>query len=228
MRLLNHLAGAFGIGFLAACSTSPPIPTDSSAKIHSVRVVSNGWHTSIVVGRDDVIATGLLLEAGDFPHSAFLEIGWGDREYFPAKEPTFGMALKAAFWATPAVIHLAGYPGSPEYSNQDVERLLMTQDGYRRMISAISNAFIRSDRGRADPFSPGLYWNSYFYDAQGDFYLFNTCNTWAARMLRAGGVDLEPTGVITANDLMTRLRAAVGENTVGTSSTHSTNSLAPS
>jgi hypothetical protein len=40
-------------------------------------------------------------------------------------------------------------------------------------------------------------------------YLFNTCNTWTARMLRAGGVNLSPSGVVTADDLVARLRAAV-------------------
>ena len=38
------------------------------------------------------------------------------------------------------------------------------------------------------------------------------CNTWTARMLRAGGVNLLPSGVITADELMARLRAAVGSN----------------
>ena len=45
-----------------------------------------------------------------------------------------------------------------------------------------------------------------FYAAQGRFHLGNTCNTWTARMLRAAGVDIDPGGVVTAGDLMGRLR----------------------
>ncbi len=56
------------------------------------------------------------------------------------------------------------------------------------------------------------YPDSNFYDARGRFHLFNTCNTWTARTLRAGGVNLSPSGVITADELVVRLRAAIGSN----------------
>ena len=57
--------------------------------------------------------------------------------------------------------------------------------------------------------SRGLYPDSRFYNALGEFHLFNTCNTWTARMLRAGGVALSPSGIVTADGLMARLRTAL-------------------
>jgi uncharacterized protein (TIGR02117 family) len=210
-RMMGALAWLVCAGCLAACAAVPPLPpADAGPRIHAVRVVSNGWHTAIVISRAEVIATGLLPEADDFPDAAFLEFGWGDRVYYPAKEKTFGMALGAALWVTPAVMHVAGRASASELTYADVEVLAMTQGGLRRMVRAIAGEFVRPESGRAEPVSRDHFLGGHFYDAHGTFHLFNTCNTWTARMLRAGGVDLSPSGVITADDLMTRLRAAVG------------------
>ena len=200
---------------LAACPAAPPLPpADSGPRIHILHVVSNGWHTAIAVPRSELVATGLLPEAADFSSAAFLEFGWGDRVYYPAREKTLGMTLGAALTATPAVMHMAGLaraPGLPD-TGSEVVRVALTEGGFRHLVGAIAGEFNRPEGGRAEPISPGLYPDSHFYDARGTFHLLNTCNTWTARMLRAGGVKLTPSGVITADDLMERLRAAIGTN----------------
>ncbi|MCZ6773272.1 MAG: DUF2459 domain-containing protein [Proteobacteria bacterium] len=192
---------------------APPLATaDNGLRVHEVRVVSNGWHTAIIAPRSELIATGLLPEADDFPDAAFLEFGWGDRVYYPAKKKTLGMALGAALTTTPAVMHMAGLARAPELTHGDAEVVLLalTRTEFRHLVRAIAGDFERPESGRAEPISRGLYRDSNFYDARGAFHLFNTCNTWTAHMLRAGGVNLSPSGVITAGELMDRLRDAVG------------------
>ena len=66
----------------------------------------------------------------------------------------------------------------------------LAQGGFRHLVHAIAGDFKRLEGGRAEPISRGLYRDSNFYDARGTFHLFNTCNTWTARMLRAGSVNL--------------------------------------
>lgn len=216
-RLIVALARLACAGWLGACVAAPPLPpTDDGPRIHAVRVVSNGWHTAIVVPRSEVVATGLLPEAGDFPDASFLEFGWGDRVYYPAKRKDLGMALGAALTPTPAVMHLAGLGDAPEliYPGSDIVRVPLTQGELNHLVRAIAGEFERPDGGRARSVSRGLRPDSNFYNALGTFHLFNTCNTWTARMLRAGGVDLSPSGVVTADELMARLRAALAERRV--------------
>lgn len=198
--------------WLAACVAAAPLPAaDQGPRTHAVRVVSNGWHTAIVIGRADLVATGLLPEADDFPDAVFLEFGWGDRVYYPAGEKTLGMALDAALAATPSVMHMAGLARPPEltYADAEVVPVALTQAGFRRLVGTIAGNFERPEGARAKPISRGLYPDSNFYHAHGAFHLFNTCNTWTARMLRAGGVNLSPSGVVTADELVARLRAVV-------------------
>lgn len=176
-----------------------------------MRVVSNGWHTAIVVARADLMATDLLPEAGDFPDASFVEFGWGDRVYYPAGKKTFGMALETAVTATPAVMHMAGLARPPEltYADAEVVPVALSQAGFRRLAGAIAGDFERPEGKRAAPVSRGLYPDSYFYNARGAFHLFNTCNTWTARMLRAAGMNLSPSGIVTADELVARLRAVL-------------------
>lgn len=200
---------------LAACSSAPPLPEiDDNPPSHEVRVLNNGWHTAIVVNRSEVVAAGLLPEAEDFPDAAFLEFGWGDRTYYPAKEKTFGMTLGAALIGTPAIMHVAGRAAnfSRMTANGQIVALTLTEGGFRRMMRAIAGDFQRPETGRAEPVARGLYPASFFYHAHGSFHLFNTCNNWTARMLRAGGIAISPSGIVTADNLITRLRAALSEH----------------
>ena len=213
MKLLVVLVWLLCGGGLAACAaTPPPPPLEDGPPVHSVVVASNGWHTAIIVSRPGVAATGLLPEVDDFPDALFLEFGWGDRTYYPAKDPTVGMALGAALTPTPAVMHMAGRTYAPvtDPENPNLVLVRLTQDGFEHMIRAIAGEFTRPEGGvRAVSIAPGLYGDSKFYDAESTFHLFNTCNTWTARMLRTGGVNLPASGIITADDLMARLREAV-------------------
>jgi hypothetical protein len=47
-----------------------------------------------------------------------------------------------------------------------------------------------------------------FYAARGTFHFLNNCNTWVATILAAGGIDIDPDGIVTASHLMRRARAA--------------------
>lgn len=197
---------------LAGCAGGPmpPAPAEPEppgAARRAVDVVSNGWHTAIVVPRAD--AAGLLPEAGDFPGATFLEIGWGDRDYYQAPEATTGLALAAALTPTPAVLHVAPRGRAPP-AGVEIIRVMLTEAGLGRLVTAIAGSFVRPKDGRAVPIGPGLAPGSRFYHARGTFHLFNTCNTWTARMLRAGGLAIEPSGIVTAGQLMDAVRDAVG------------------
>lgn len=205
--------------WLAACTVAPPLPTtDSAQRVHTLYVVSNRWHTAITVDRLKIVATGLLPETVDFPDAKFLEIGWGDRAYYPAQRTTLEMTLRAAFVPTSAVMHVAGRTRAPKASPpgaaSEVVQLMLSDVQFHRLIRTIAAEFDRPEGGRAEPIAPGLYPGSHFYDAHGTFHLLNTCNTWTARMLSSGGIKVSPSGVVTADAVMARLRTAIQADAV--------------
>ncbi len=198
----------------AACSAGPAAPprpetapVASAGGAHTVFVTSNGWHSGIVIARTG-LAPGRIPEAADFAGARYLEFGWGDAEYYPAKQTTIGMTLRAVLVPTPAVVHVAGLSVTParRYPEAEVVELSLDGAGLSRLVDFIDAGFDRGGRARAESTGPGLYPDSRFYPALGRFHLFNTCNTWTARALAAAGLAVDATGTARAEGLMRQVR----------------------
>lgn len=198
---------------LAACTAKPNAPAvamqdgvESGADI-AVYVASNGWHTGLILP-SDAIPPGRLPETADFPESRYLEFGWGDAEFYPAKDPTTAMVLRAALTPTAAVMHVVGLPAEPTrvFPKAEIIRLQIDQDAFDLLLDHIGGSFDRGDDRRAVSVGPGLYPNSRFYPATGRFHLGNTCNSWTARGLATVGVALETPEIVRAEALMAQLR----------------------
>jgi uncharacterized protein (TIGR02117 family) len=173
---------------------------------HRIWVASNGWHSGIVLARADV-PESVIPEIADFPHARFFEFGWGDAEFYPAREAGAWLALRAAF-PGPAVMHVAGLPDHPARLWPQVTILPFAVDtqGLRRLLVFLRHSFDRAGAGRAEVTARGIYPFSLFYPATGRFHLFTNCNTWTAQALTAMGLGASLGGVNTAEDLISRIR----------------------
>jgi len=187
------------------CNSLAPHPavTDTTA-VGEIQVVSHGWHAGIVIRRSD-IPEGSWPEIRDFPNADYLEVGWGDRDYYQARDPGLGTTLKAALWPTASVLHVVGLRGpvAGNFPHSDVVALPITREGLARLIAFIDAAHNRPDRTPLRSLGPGLYGDSRFYPARGRFHLFNNCNRWTARALRAAGHDIDD--AITVRGLLGQL-----------------------
>jgi uncharacterized protein (TIGR02117 family) len=186
---------------------TPPAATTVTGATAIVHVISNGWHTGLVLARRD-IPIGVLPEINDFPLATYLEFGWGDRAYYPHPDPGIGLALAALLTPTAAVMHIAGHGSMPHAEGRSfaVVAIPMTTSQLRRLVSSIDASFDRPAGERARAVAAGLYPDSLFYPAVGTFHLYETCNTWTARRLAAAGLDV-PTRVTRARPLMGALEA---------------------
>lgn len=196
------------IAFFLIANAAETVLADDLAAGHEIAVISNGWHTAIIMPRQVLAETGKIPELADFPDAAYIEFGWGDRTYYPSENKSIGLAVGAIIGASPAVMHVNGLqaPATEVYPKAEIMTLTMSDNQFARLATAISKEFMRLGVIRSQPVEPGLYANSLFYDARGDFHLFNTCNTWTARMLQAAGVNISPDGVFRASTVMERLR----------------------
>ena len=173
---------------------------------HRIWVVSNGWHSGIVLARADV-PESVIPEIADFPQARFFEFGWGDAEFYPAREAGAWLALRAAF-PGPAVMHVAGLPDHPAriWPNVTILPFAVDADALRRLLDFLRHSFDRAGAGRAVVTARGIYPFSLFYPATGRFHVFNNCNTWTAQALTAMGLGVSLGGVNTADDLISRIR----------------------
>ncbi len=189
--------------FFTCVATSSPLRQEKQ----QIFVTSNGWHTGIVLKRN-YLSLENMPEITDLPQAQFLEFGWGDAEFYPAKEAGVDMALAAALVPTAAVMHVVGLPAEPSrhFTRAEVVPLSLGKQDLDRLIAFIADSFDRKSKPRADAIASGLYKSSYFYPANGKFHLFNTCNNWTAGALRAGGFKIKIVGTIQAGSLMQQVR----------------------
>ena len=173
---------------------------------HRIWVVSNGWHSGIVLARADVPESAIP-EIADFPHARFFEFGWGDAEFYPAREAGAWLALRAAF-PGPAVMHVAGLSDYPAriWPNVTILPFAVSAEALSRLLAFLRDSFDRAGAGRAVVAARGIYPFSLFYPATGRFHVFNNCNSWTAQALTAMGLGVSLGGVNTADDLISRIR----------------------
>ena len=194
---------------LGACAAPQPNPDDSkdSSPRVAVFLVAHEKHSGIAVRRADIPA-GMWPEIRDFPQADYLEVGWGDRDYYYGRNQSMWDALRAAFGSNnPSVLHVAGVRGSlaQNFPASEIIEVEVSRDGFERLIRYIHGAYDRAGKTVAAPLGPGLYGDSRFYPGWESFHLLRTCNVWTARGLRDAGLPIEDS--IKREGLMSQARA---------------------
>ncbi|MEX0684848.1 MAG: DUF2459 domain-containing protein [Balneolales bacterium] len=185
-------------------------PRDTDKRPVSIYVVQHGWHAGIVLPTGH-IPTDLWVEDTTFPTVNFLEIGWGDRGYYQADQVTLGILMRASFWPTPSILHIAGFqtPVADYFAGSQVIEIQITEEGMKELVNFITSYFQTDKNGFAIADGGGLYGTySSFYKAKTYYYLPKTSNTWTARALRSTGAPITPIYGLTSGNVMYQARRA--------------------
>ena len=193
---------------LGACAAQPPGPVQpqSDESVVAIYLVAHDKHSGIAVRRADIPA-GLWPESRDFPRADYLEVGWGDRDYYYGRNQGSGDALRAAFgFSNPSVLHVAGVRGTlmQNFPASEIVELMLSREGFEHLVRYIHDAYDRAGAPAAVPLGPGLYGDSRFYPGRETFNLLRTCNVWTAQGLRGAGLPVEDS--ITLGGLMSQAR----------------------
>jgi uncharacterized protein (TIGR02117 family) len=207
------LLAAWTVNCSVAASGAPDVACDLG-----FYVGSHGWHTSIVVPRAQIPADRWPRGVAErtFSPYPYLEIGWGDRKFYTARKPNLAMAIHAAFLPGPSVLHIVGLkpPLERALAWNALVRVPCTRAEFASLCRALGDTFERDASGRARALGPGLYGEtSRFYQALGLYYLLNTCDTWTAKMMRAGGLPAKtsPAGTWSAGATIAQARRLVAQ-----------------
>lgn len=206
-RELRYLAVLIIMLSLTGCSASGKgclAPAGSQTK--SIYALKIGGHTGLIFKAAE-LDLGLFPELSDLPEMQFYKLGWGDFDYYQDPNPSAWLGLKALFWPTDAAIHLVGVKDSPErtFSGAEIIELPVTKESFHKISDHVSGFFNRNEGEAAKSTQAGFYEKSYFYPAKGTFYFLNTCNSWTAKALSAGGCSFTPLP-ITAGSLFNQIK----------------------
>ena len=181
----------------------PPAPGEPTKPVY---LVSHGWHAGIVVRRAD-IPPGVWPQSRDFPDAEYLEVGWGDRDYYMTRRPHIGHLLKAGLLPTDSVLQVVGFNGPVEryFPRSEVVRIDLSEAGFERLVRYIEQSHLVDAAGRVQALGRSLYGRGGFYLSRETYHLFNTCNAWTARALREAGCPITPAANLLVETLMSNL-----------------------
>jgi hypothetical protein len=155
---LRHVLLLLMLHPLSACAAPQPDPAPAGGGPRiAVHLVSQDKHSGIAVRRADIPA-GLWPETRDFPDADYLEVGWGEREYYYGRDQGFLGTLRAAFAPNNrSVLHVAGVRGPlpASFPASEIVELMLTREGFERLVRYIHDAYDRTGRAGRRAARPG-------------------------------------------------------------------------
>lgn len=214
MSLLSIILCAALACTLSACASTQTCYQNGTptSELRTIYIVHRGWHTGVAIAAADWPNQRWSL-LREFPSVEHLEFGWGDERFYQEEETTFWMAIRAAFWPTPSVIHVIGF-ATPRPSNIQADAVVTVQvsaEGLRRMAAGIER---ESDGAHPTASGPEVPWApapNRFYQATRSFYFPRMCNWWIAHRLQDAGCPILPWTVVTASRVVREARGFRGE-----------------
>ena len=187
----TYLTAAAAGGFLPHSVVPDPAPQEIEIFVHS-----NGVHADLLlpVSALDVDWRKHLsfddpdVADGGFPYLAF---GWGDKAFYLTTPSWSDLKLSTALLALSGldstVMHVQAALAPPPGPRSG--RMLLTADQYRHLVAFIEQSFQHDAAGAPMPIAGAHYYGRHdaFYEAQGHYSAFNTCNEWTRQALASAG-----------------------------------------
>lgn len=163
-----------------------------------VYVVSNGFHTEIIVPlREPCTGQDWLQTLQDtslnqqFGHYHYISFGWGNEGFYRAsyggRFPGPGIILRALLPAS-TLVHVSFYPGAPQPARRVIS-LHISEEEYRRLCAQLQTAFASAaTTPPSRSTAPGYTEQDFFFQGSGRYHAFHTCNDWTNRTLSTAGV----------------------------------------
>jgi uncharacterized protein (TIGR02117 family) len=181
--------------YISSAYLIPKITVNSEAvnqpKQIAIFIKTNGVHTDIVVPIKNNIkdwTTEIKFEntINKDASATYLALGWGDKGFYldtpEWSDLKASTAFNAAFGLGNSAIHTTFYKTITE--NKNCVKIEISEDNYKNLIHYIENSF-QFDSNQKPIFIPAITYgkNDGFYEANGKYSLFHTCNSWANNAL---------------------------------------------
>lgn len=179
----------------------PPAP---NAKTRTIYFVQHDWHSGLAWAQRDKENFG----AENWQNSPFVEVGWGDRQFYFAGDQSIPSILRAVFIPSDSVLHVASFAEPPEqFFKFPVFKIELSESGFQNLLAYVKQTFAVNRMGdRLAAIGNGQYGVSNFYAAVPKYIAASNCNTWAAEALRQAGVSTCPNRALLARNLAEQIK----------------------
>lgn len=207
MKIIIKYAGyiilglvAFVVVYLLAAYVLSRITIDKAqggSNDVTIYIKTNGVHTDLVVPVKNEQTDWTKEIKFSNAHLAdttiikYIAMGWGDKGFYlqtPAwADLRFSTAFKATFGLSSTAIHATFYGDLTE--NKSCKKILISKTQYAQLVNFINSSFQKDAAQQVIRINTSANYNNAdaFYEANGCYNLFYTCNTWANSALKKCG-----------------------------------------
>lgn len=170
---------------------APRIAAASDGDCVELHLYSNGFHS-------DIAAPAAIFPADHplrrlYPEADSFLIGWGEERFYYSDGTNLWLGLDAIVPPSPTVLHIAydAERASAYLGPNDDVVIPVSREGAGAFVAFVNRALALDESGAAMVTRTGKWvGRSSFVRAKGTFHLFNVCNHWMARAIRAAGVNV--------------------------------------
>jgi uncharacterized protein (TIGR02117 family) len=195
-RLMSALVILFGGA--ALLGSIVPVNRDWREEANGIPiyVVSNGYHTGLILPASaGGIDLSLSFRPTDLPDPEdagdYLLFGWGDRDFYlntPSWRDARPATLFTALWGSGKTLLHVDHLRSPE-EVPDRRIIYLDRQQYKRLARQVIGDIKTVATGQPVAV-PGYGSLDVFYEANGSYNMFRTCNVWTASRLADAGVKV--------------------------------------
>lgn len=181
--IVLYVAFSFILSWIPVNTSQP-----QAGRNNKLYAFSNGVHLDFVIPVA-LIPPALLSQLRPAPETRFLGIGWGDKGFY-LDTPTWAdlsakVAIKAMFLPSPTAMHVTEH----RVVNRTWSRLDLTDEQLAELFVYLIESFHMDASGQiTELVGKGYTPFDRFYEANGNYSCFKTCNTWVNIGLRRIGV----------------------------------------
>ncbi len=195
-RTLLFLVGFIVLYLVTAFVASRITVNGNAGGGHDVAIYikTNGVHTDIVVPvKNDIADWSTEVKysntTGNDTGLHYMAVGWGDKGFY-LQTPTwadlkFSVAFNAVCGLSTTAMHVTFY--GPLAEHESCHQIWISRAEYTKLVHYISGSFQKGADGHFQYIKTNANYgsNDAFYEANGSYCLFFTCNTWANSALKS-------------------------------------------
>lgn len=173
----------------------------------TIYIAKNYWHTGVVISIDKE-AVKLLPSLKFFKENNFVDIGMGEKDFYMSPSREILPAAKAILIPTDATIRIAEVPGDTSFLRKTSDFLMELKldiSSFKKLLVFVDSSIAKNEDGKEILIEARANGSIMFYESTESYHLFNTCNTWLAKVLEYSGVEINPNNVITSKELFREL-----------------------